>query len=698
MNNDEGNDENNLKGFYAYKNTFGDESVWLDIPKRVTFINITDPYNDSHSPELDRILTTPTQSPASFDQNSNTPWPGGGEIIHTTGTPSTHKLQALSAIATREHLEYMSSNDNQMSVDLNRAERALHAPAGSATDQAVSPPVSVSNHNLDFILNHPAVPSPSIDPNLPSPFIPTSESLHSRSSLSHHTQMSLRIEDHAERDHEIAFLLRYFSEGPGYWMDLFDLGLYFSSYVPIKAVHNPLLKYAAVAYAAKALGRVQGKKSKMGGNVSRQARMELYPDMQSVDWYHKAAQYYDNAVSLLRQALQNDANCTPDDTEDTERRWPGMEINSDQDSRNHKRRRLSSTASNKTDSDELLAATTILCVYEFLDTSVPEWSRHLNGAKSLLDIAKERMMPLQLPSPGSLVLSPNVTRISKARKATFWNIARQDMLAAFINASHTRLDTEDLPLWREAGLLIDERGFILPSNTTASGYPEGENMMKEDIISNALIWLMSKLVNFMAAGDDIPPDFGSPWTGVPQRTLLDYWHHLKAQFQAWYDGLPLTFKACARIEPSRLPGQLIHEEGDSILPEVWYSIPMCASTMQSYHMSQIQLLMNKPHESTQGRTTVFARLNSYEAAVSASVVHSREIVSIALARSDESVRIHSVQPLFTAGQCLRDPKECRLILKLLRDIETDTGWATNYRVKQLIHQWQWNEEYDVGPS
>jgi hypothetical protein len=33
MNGDEWADENTLKGFYAYKNTFDDETVWLDIPK-----------------------------------------------------------------------------------------------------------------------------------------------------------------------------------------------------------------------------------------------------------------------------------------------------------------------------------------------------------------------------------------------------------------------------------------------------------------------------------------------------------------------------------------------------------------------------------------------------------------------------------------------------------------------------------------
>lgn len=241
--------------------------------------------------------------------------------------------------------------------------------------------------------------------------------------------------------------------------------------------------------------------------------------------------------------------------------------------------------------------------------------------------------------------------------------------------------------------MIDDNGFIVPSNTTESGYPEGEGMMKEDLICNALVWLMAKLVNFMAAGDDpgLPDDFGASWAGVPQRTLLGYWHLLKQHFQVWYDGLPITFKPSARIEPTRTAGRMVPGENEALFPEVWYSIPMCASTMQCYHMSQIQLLMNKPHESTQGRTTVFARLNSYQSVLAACQVHSREIVGISLGRSDEAVRIHSVQPLFTAGQCLSDPRERQVVVNLLRDIEADIGWATDYRVRQLIEQWQWEE-------
>jgi hypothetical protein len=230
-----------------------------------------------------------------------------------------------------------------------------------------------------------------------------------------------------ERDHEMAYLLRYAAEGPLLWMDLFDLGAYFSSYVPVRAMKNPLLKYAAVAYAAKALGRVQGKKPTIGGNVSRKGRTELYPDSLTVDWHHKAAEYYDTAVSLLRKALQEDSEGGPIDPEDAQ--WISGASSAARGSPSTKRRRISNTHINRNNSDELLAASAILSVYEFLDVSVPEWSRHLSGAKSLFDIGNLEMMPSLTPSStGSVPLRHS--SLSKARRSTFWNFARQDMLAA----------------------------------------------------------------------------------------------------------------------------------------------------------------------------------------------------------------------------------------------------------------------------
>jgi hypothetical protein len=227
---------------------------------------------------------------------------------------------------------------------------------------------------------------------------------------------------------------------------------------------------------------------------------------------------------------------------------------------------------------------------------------------------------------------------------------------------------------------------------------DGAHMMSEDLICNALVWLMARLVNFMAMGDALSTnEMGMSWASVPQRTLLDYWCNLQTQFQVWHEGLPVTFQPSARVEPSQNPVRSHGNHEYGMFSEVWYSIPMCASTMQTYHMGQILLFMNKPHESTQGGSTVCARLNSYQSVLAACQKHSREIVGISLACSDEAVRIHSVQALFTAGQCLSDARERQAVLNLLRDVESDIGWATDYRARQLVQQWQWEEQEAMVP-
>ncbi|KAL6712490.1 hypothetical protein ACN47E_000367 [Coniothyrium glycines] len=665
MNGDDSGDENSLKGFYAYKNTFEDDAIWMDVPKNVTFINTTNPYLDPGTPDFDTMSMVSMDSPGPFDARPLHAWRSCSTFPSVTSTPSP---MAADLAPTSVSLCY--------TPELDALPPLLQSPPVSQVGTPVSPRASLCNRRIQPIIDYVGSPIGSpIDPRLASPFDP--EYMPQARSVSSPRRSPPRSDSElaVEKEHEIAFLLRWFSEGPGYWMDLFDFGTYFASYVPVKARENPLLKYAAIACAAKSLSRVQGRRPVMG-----------------VDWKHKAAVYYDTAVTLLLQALKRDPSSTPDDS-DGEHRRRNDSLSFDQPA--SKRRRTSSNAQFVSSTDELLAASAILCVFEFLDTSVSEWSKHLNGAKSLLVLSQERVMSFQIIAPNSKLSASTLNFSSKARRATFWNIARQDMLAAFINKTHTRLDTEDLTLWKEAGLLIDEHGFITPSNTTQSGYPEGETMMREDLICNALVWLMSKLVNFMAAGDEISDDPTISWASVPQRTLLSYWTNLRKQFQVWYEGLPVTFQASARVAPNNPASHVLRDE---TFTEVWYSIPMCASTMQTYHMSQILLYMNKPHESTQGRSTVCARMNSYQSVLTVCQRHSREIVGISLARSDEAVRIHSVQPLFTAGQCLSDVRERQVVLHLLRDIESDIGWATDYRVRQLIEQWQYEEhQLSLGP-
>lgn len=223
--------------------------------------------------------------------------------------------------------------------------------------------------------------------------------------------------------------------------------------------------------------------------------------------------------------------------------------------------------------------------------------------------------------------------------------------------------------------------------------------MKEDLICNALIWILSKIVNFISSGDNLNLDnhraVDSGPLGVSQQVLLERWYRLDAELDAWFNGLPDTFKPCARIEPSRVSHYHPAEEAKDLttLQEVWHSIPMCASTMQHYHMARILLLINKPHESTSRRSTITLRLQSYRSIEAEIGFHSREIVGIGLARPDGSVRIHSLQPLFVAGQCLTDARERRVTIRLLRAVESDLGWATEYRVQQLLKEWGWDESF-----
>lgn len=205
-------------------------------------------------------------------------------------------------------------------------------------------------------------------------------------------------------------------------MDLFDLGSYFASYVPLKAVDNAVLRYAAVAYSAKSLSRKQKKRtSSVYGKVGTDTAL----DLPAVDWYRKATEYYDKAVSLLLEALKDRNAVTTGPAIEAPR---ATSAENSQGVPARKRRRTNSmTASSYT--DEILAAIAILGLYEFLDGSIPEWVKHINGAKSVLGALQEQVQT-QLIIENASLLDANLCFASKAQQAIFWNIARQDMLAA----------------------------------------------------------------------------------------------------------------------------------------------------------------------------------------------------------------------------------------------------------------------------
>ena len=503
------------------------------------------------------------------------------------------------------------------------------------------------------------------------------------------------IPDESESNYEAAFLLRHFTEIAGPWMDLFDIHKYFTNYVPVKAMTNPILRNAACAYASKQLSRVHGRRPIMGGAASTQAPSEIIPDGAPADWAFKATQYYDKAIELLMQGIRDGVVGVNREDENqiryeeltshtTSAMGDKRKVRSFSDSQMptyqwKKRRKVSE---GRALSDEMTAATAILCDYELQERSGSEWQHHLDGTKSLLDIVEGTMMPLQAP------LATPRPPLSRARQATFWNFARQDFLSALISETQTRLDSEDLPMWRDAGLDIDENGFIRPSNMSAHGLPEGPNAMKEDMISNALIWIMDKIVNYaLAAGTG--PCMGR--LSLDQAALHGKWLELKAHLELWFTGLPDSFKPCAVLPAAALPRHLQARYGPDgpVFSEIWYNNPMCASTMQSYHTARMLLLINMPQQSRFSETAYRDRLAHYKSVPQEIEAHARAICGIASSRPEGAVRVHSVQPLFIAGQSLNTAREKRELLKLLIEIEHDTGWATEYRVRRLCEEWEW---------
>jgi hypothetical protein len=478
-----------------------------------------------------------------------------------------------------------------------------------------------------------------------------------------------------DSEHEMACLTRHFTKVIGPWLDLYDRGRYFGSLVPIKALRNALLRYALVAAAAKQLGRVGGNKSLERGLCRQPALMEVYKDDNQVDWFYKAASYYDKAISHLRTylyLLSDDGLLFPEQPSS-----------------------LSASASFLADTDDLLAAISIFSVYEFLDQFETEWLQHLSGLQSLLVLEKR---PRLSSWPRGLVPTRLLPEMTRGRRAAFWNFAREDYIAAYIHGTRTRLDTEEFPMWRASGLQITNSGSLYSPFPNGASSVDEDQAISEDLVPHTLVWIVLRIMNYIAATGGSSADASPP--GVSHTAGLHHssgqnrytrWMELQQQLDIWYRTLPDYFQPCARTKHyGNVPNTASAQQEP--FTELFFSLPMCAAALQLYHFAWILLLLNKPAAAHDDHRSVSSVLRSYREVLEKAACHSRDICGIALARPEGAVRVQMQQPLYLAGLCLDRLGDRKVVLDLLRDIEADTGCRTEFRVHQLLNEWNLEDD------
>lgn len=417
-----------------------------------------------------------------------------------------------------------------------------------------------------------------------------------------------------------------------------------------------------------------------GGIFTSPANMEVYPNSGRVDWALKGENYYYLAFIGMRAVISDgygsmSSSAVLEPPIEAVSQW--LSLQSTQD--DFARADMSDADSILRKIEGLLAACAILTTYKLLEAPGEQWqSCVLPLLVPITETNRHRYLAGIEPLFDSLLrLHTSPTAISPlfshGARAAFWNFARQDYLGSYLNRVPTHLKQGNLPLWRAAG--IRASGLELPD----------ASLSQEDLAANTLIWLMNKVVNFLA---DYKRSQIAQWTESEEHTqpTTTTWLNLCFDFQTWLERIPETFRPILRIERPRDMSNL-SEATYLPFPEVFYSLPSCTAAMQHYHFGRLGLLLNRPPDIMSAPSTAFDRLASLREVTKEVDYRCREICGIALSRPRGEVRVHMVPLLFAVGQCLETPETRQVVVDLLRGVEADLGVATAATVDKLQMVW-----------
>lgn len=186
-------------------------------------------------------------------------------------------------------------------------------------------------------------------------------------------------------------------------------------------------------------------------------------------------------------------------------------------------------------------------------------------------------------------------------------------------------------------------------------------MQDPDLHANYAVYLCAKACELIS--DRTHHDELGVSNGCTAEVFSSRWTRLWDDLQAWIDDRPYELLPLQTVESRPFP---------QILYLHWAAI----SSNQLYHTACILLLSSMPRGQ-----------NPIPGAAGSSIWHAKRTCGISLTNPHHGCLNNAIQPLWLAGRLLTHEAEHSILVDLIRDIESTTGWGTCWRIPDLGAAW-----------